>query len=284
MMKTCTILSAIFLFACGPKGGGSKGPVEPLVGWHQAEGMLGACYHPPDFERIHKKEGLTGRKMARSDALDAMMSQWGGQRADGVSFLSGAVEDAETVLLGHPDDIETVAAKNLSYCQTTMNPASTSSGWEGWLKRLPEELTEGECLTPVVDRLFHYLELGMAWFWDLPICSGNMISISATTSDRYRISEKGPWITVTGEEDASTVLDSSFPCNETGCVAGQFVARFKGAADFEEIFPVGAGATYKAPMDGVISFGINDNTFYDNTWYKSGGVVDHTGIEVAPIY
>ena len=86
----------------------------------------------------------------------------------------------------------------------------------GGLGLSPSELTAGECLTPILDRLFHYLELGGAWFWQLPICGGNEVDISATTTDRYRISEDGPWITVTGERRESTVLDSSFPAMRQG--------------------------------------------------------------------
>jgi hypothetical protein len=283
MFKSLFILSAGLLFACGAKSGSKAQPVQSLVGWHQAEGMMGACYYPPDFEKIGVDQGLTGRKMARSEAMDAMMSQWSGQREDGISFSKRLVEDVETVLLGHANDIETVALKNLTYCQTAMNPASTSSGWKGWLKRLPNELTAGECLTPIRDRLFHYLELGQAWYWELPICGGNRVKITATRTDRYRISDTGPWITVEGEQDASTVLDSSFPCNESGCVAGQLVGKFTGAAGYTELFPIGAATTFKAPMDGTLSIGLNDATFYDNKWYSSGGVVDHAGIEIAPV-
>jgi hypothetical protein len=283
MLKSLSILSVCLLFACGPKSA-TKGPVaQSIVGWHQAEGMLGACYYPPDFEKVEADKGLTGRKMARSEALDALLSQWSGQRDDGVSFNARVVEDAETVLLGHAKDIESVAQKNLNYCQTAMNPASTSSGWKGWVKRLPKELTAGECLTPIRDRLFHYLELGQAWYWELPICGGNRVKITGTMTDRYRIRDDGPWITVEGEKDVSTVLDATYPCNESGCVAGQLVGKFTGAADYVEIFPIGTSTVFKAPMDGTLAIGINDATFYDNKWYRSGGVVDHTGIEIAPV-
>ena len=115
MLKSSALLSAFFLISCGPKASGSGSSADRvLVGWHQAEGSLGACYHPPDFEKLEKTKGLTGRKMARSEALDAILSQWRGERDDGVSFSPGDIEDAETVLLGHSDDIETVARKNLT--------------------------------------------------------------------------------------------------------------------------------------------------------------------------
>ena len=226
---------------------------------------------------------MTARKSARSEALDAMMSQWSGEKNPSISFSDNVVIDAETVLLGHADDIEEVSRKNLSYCQTAMDPTSTSSGWESWVRRLPSELTAGECLTPIRDRLFHYLELGVAWYWQVPICGGNEVQIKATMTDRYRISENGPWITVEGETDESTVLDSSLPCNESGCVAGQLVGKFEGPAGYVEIFPIGASVICNASMDGTLSVGISDTTFYDNTWYKSGGVIDHAGIQIGPL-
>ena len=284
MKRFSLFVAAGLATGCGPKEDTTAAVAQSIVGWHQAEGMLGPCYYPPDFEKLEQSSGLTARKQARGEALDAMLEQWSGRKDESISFAPNDVMDAETVLLGRSDRIEEVARKNLSYCETAMDPTSTSSGWEGWVKRLPSELTAGECLTPIRDRLFHYLELGQAWYWQVPICGGNEVEIRATTTDRYRISEDGDWITVNGEEDASTVLDSSFPCNETGCVAGQLVAKFEGAAGYVEIFPVGASATFKAPMDGTLSVGINDTTFYDNTWYKSGGVIDHAGIEIGPIF
>lgn len=283
MIKSALFASVVLLVSCGPKKDSPGSMAHTIVGWHQAEGMLGECYFPPNYAQLEQLSGLTARKQARSEALDAMLAQWGGQRNPEISFPANVVMDAETILLGRSAAIEDVSKKNLSYCQTAMNPASTSSGWEGWVSRLPSELTAGECLTPILDRLFHYLELGGAWFWQLPICGGNEVDIKATTTDRYRISEDGPWITVTGEEEVSTVLDSSFPCNETGCVAGQLVGKFEGPSGYVEFFPIGAGTRFKAPMDGTLFVGVNDTTFYDNTWYKSGGVVDHAGIEISPV-
>ena len=59
-----------------------------IVGWHQAEGMLGECYFPPDYAQLEQLSGLTARKQARSEALDAMLAQWGGQRNPEISFSS----------------------------------------------------------------------------------------------------------------------------------------------------------------------------------------------------
>ena len=283
MKRFSLVVAAGLAMGCGPKESPNAAVAQAIVGWHQAEGMLGPCYYPPDFEKLEQETGLTARKQARGDALDAMLAQWSGQKDESISFAPNDVMDAETVLLGRADRIEDVVKKNLSYCETAMDPTSTTSGWEGWVKRLPSELTAGECLNPIRDRLFHYLELGQAWYWQGPICSGNEVEIRATSNDRYRISEDGDWINVNGEEDSSTVLDSSFPCNETGCVAGQLVGKFEGAAGYVEIFPIGVQTVFKAPMDGTLSVGVNDTTFYDNTWYKSGGVIDHAGIEIGPI-
>ena len=50
----------------------------------------------------------------------------------------------------------------------------------------------------------------------------------------------------------------------------------------ETIIPVGTSATYTATEDGEISYRINDTSFFDNTWHKSGSVIDHTSIEISP--
>ena len=66
-------------------------------------------------------------------------------------------------------------------------------------------------------------------------------------------------------------------------MAGMLMMRFVGkGSGIESIVPVGTEAFFTAPEDGEISYRINDTSFYDNTWHKSGSVIDHTAIEVSP--
>ncbi|MBC8454999.1 MAG: hypothetical protein H8D71_02200, partial [Deltaproteobacteria bacterium] len=50
----------------------------------------------------------------------------------------------------------------------------------------------------------------------------------------------------------------------------------------ESIVPVGVRATFTAPEDGVVSYRINDTTFFDNKWHISGSIIDRASIEVSP--
>ena len=59
--------------------------------------------------------------------------------------------------------------------------------------------------------------------------------------------------------------------------------RYVTDSGMEMVFPVGTEFTYLIPESGTISYQINDATFYDNTWYQSGGIVDHTEIEIKPV-
>ncbi len=68
------------LFSCGPK---EPVQAEPKVGWHQDEGWNLACYHPPQYEKLIELE----RREAREVAMDAILSQWSGNRADGISLM-----------------------------------------------------------------------------------------------------------------------------------------------------------------------------------------------------
>ena len=74
----------------------------------------------------------------------------------------------------------------------------------------------------------------------------------------------------------------SLPCNTEGCYEGQLIARFVSDDGVEMIFPVGGETVWTAPAHGTISVTINDETYYDNTWYQSGQIIDHTAITIGP--
>ena len=83
-MRAWTVLLLGLLVASPALAGKKKKkgdePAAPLVGWHQAEGATGACWHAPDFESL----GIADRRQARSETLTAILAQWKGEREDGV--------------------------------------------------------------------------------------------------------------------------------------------------------------------------------------------------------
>jgi len=272
-------MAAMSLVSCGAK----KAPETPQVreGWYTEEGWAGSCYVPPDFEKLEAVEGIAARKMKRSDVLDAMLSQWRGEREDGISFPVRVVQDAETVLLGHANDVESTAQENLAQCKQAMASGSNAA-WESWLRARPETVTAGECLNPLTYTLFDYLDLGIAFHLNVPLCAQDVAVVTATVSDRYRVQDQGPWINAQGDPDFPTHAEEAYPCNIEGCYAGMIMGRFTGVSGIQSYFPIGTSHTFRASEDGTLSIGINDHVFYDNAWYKSGGIVDHTGIEVSP--
>ena len=272
------MISMLTLLACGPK---KVDEAPPPIGWHSEEGWTGACYYGPNWSELQEKEGLTARKQARQDGLNAVMSQWRGERGDGVSFDDNTIMDAETALLGFPNEIEAVVDKNLAYCKQVMGAGGSTGEWNSWLKKLPDQLMEGVCMQPLDYTLFDYLDIGRGWQLEVPVCEGNVVNISGTLSDQFRISDEGEWMTVEGDM-ANPAVGTNYPCNFEGCYAGQLIARFTSDDGIENIFPVGGGVTWTAPAHGVISVRINDDTFYDNTWYQSGSIIDHAGITIGP--
>jgi len=243
---------------------------------------MGECYNPPDFEATAEEGGIVARRMARSDTLDALLSQWNGSRGDGISFSEGPVSDVETILLSTPADIETVSAENYNLCVEAMAIGGSPMSWQSWFTALPETLTEGECYDSLLDRLFHYVELSSPWYWEIPMCEGDVLSISASLSDRFRLEDDGDWITVEGVTDGSISIEDNHPCTEPGCFPGMLVGRFQSDVGYEEYFPIGAGTVYRARFQGTLSVGINDNDFSENSWFSNGGVVDHASIEIGP--
>ena len=274
------LLAVLVLSSCGPKKPAASASVP--AGWFTEEGWSGSCYAPPDFEKLEVDGGIAVRKMKRSVVMDDMLAQWRGEREDGVSFTPQIIQDAETVLLGHPADIESVVLDNLVHCREFMTSGQGMGDWSGWAKGLPEVLTEGECLNPLIYTIFDYLDLGAAFHLAIPLCAEDRARISATESDKFRIEDKGPWITAAGDPNKPTHAEADFPCNMEGCYAGMLMGKFTGASGIENLFPIGLALTFRAPEDGVLALGINDYAFYDNAWYQSGGLIHHTGIEVSP--
>lgn len=264
------------LLACGDK---NTEPAPPPVGWHAEEGWSAQCYFPPDFESIQSTEGTSARRLARQEALESMMSQWKGEREDGVSFPNNYYEDVETTLLGRPDAIEPVSKKNLEFCKDVMAQGAAGDAWQSWLGQLPEQLTAGECLMPLQDTWFDYLDVGAGWQIGVPVCAGDKVRIEGTLQDKYRISREGDWMTVEGNgmrpaEDA--------PCQLESCTGGMLVGRFVSEDGAEEIFAIGSEMTYTPTAHGRISVTINDSTYFDNIYFQSGSITDHTGITVSP--
>ena len=128
---------------------------------------------------------------------------------------------------------------------------------------------------------FRLLDIGVGWQRTLPMCSGDRVRISGTASDKYRIADGGPWINVEGDTSQPTI-GTDAPCNLEGCFAGMLIAQFTGKSGVVTVFPVGSEKNFTAPEDGEIAYRINDTQFFDNVWHKSGGLIDHTSIEISP--
>lgn len=250
----------------------------PKEGWVQSEGMSGACWYPKPFENLPSGE----RKLYRQQTLEAMTSQWRGQREDGVAFEDSSVaEPMETVLLGKSELIESFAFENLRHCEAAMRGAGTDA-WRSWLQAQPALLTENDCNSPLVDRLFWYLDIGLAWQGRANICEGNSVRIHASAIDYYRISDKGPWINAAGDDTLPTIGKTDYPCNMEGCNQGVLILKFTGRSGVEQIFPVGLDFTFKAPEHGMIEVQINDLTWYDNKFKIEKGLEHHTSFEYSP--
>lgn len=254
-----------------------KAPPPPPVGFTQLEGWAGPCYFPPDFSTM----GDGDRRMARQKALEEMKLQWTGGKGEDITFSEGIIDDVETTLLGRPELIETVAAKNLEMCKGLRGGQGSTGDWEQWLGGLSLQLTAGECLRPLTYTLFDYLDIGRSWQRPVHVCQGNRVQISATLTDKYRITEKGEWITaegIVGQKAPST----EYPCDIEGCWVGALVGRFTTDAGVVTVFPIGGSTVITAPEHGTIEYTINDITWFDNKWFKSSTVEDKTAITIEP--
>ncbi len=247
----------------------------PKVGW--VEYAKGACYHPPEFSEMP-----TGpKRMAWQDTRNAIMSQWRGERSDGIQFDDKVIDSFETILLGVPERIEKVAPRNLEQCLAAMEEGGNSAAWDAWMVSMQAELTEGECPHPPLDRtLQYYLEIRTDW--DLPanVCRGDRVIIDATEADYYRVEPGGPWINAAGDPNGTDV--DGYPCERSDCLRGQLIMSFRTPKGINEISPVGLEKTFVVPDHGTIWLMINDKELQDNEFKVESGVEHHTGIQYKP--
>jgi len=266
--------AALVLVGCPKK---DTGPPPIIEGWHKEDAESFECWYPAQFDKLDEVQ----RKLKRAETLDAMMLQWKGGKEDGVSFKAGMVDELETTLFGDMSKVEAVAIKNLDFCKKASSGGGNDA-WSSWLNGLTAQLTEGECFNRFDYTMFDYLEIETGWQREMPICQDDKVRISGTSSDRFRLSDKGPWINVAGDPDQPTSASGELPCNFEGCFRGQLIMKFTTEAGVVTIYPVGEKLIFTAPEHGTMSYRINDDTFYDNTWYQSGGIIDHTSVEISP--
>jgi hypothetical protein len=255
----------------------------PPVGWttmaatKSTPAWRGSCWMPPDWASMSD----TDRRQARQQALEAMSSQWSGQKEDFVSFDANLIELVTDTLLGRPEQIEAVASTNADYCKKVMAEGADTSAWKTWLAGLTSHLNEGQCVKPLDYTLTQYLSVDTGWQERIPICKDDRVIITATVKDMFRLSHRGAWLDVDGDK-GDPAAGSTLPCNVEGCFRGQLIGLFESLQGVQTIFPIGASKRFTAPEHGFLSFRINDDSPEDNQWRTSGAVTDHTAVTIAP--
>lgn len=263
---------ALLALACAPKA--PPAPPAPPVGWYTEAGWSGECYAPPDWEALDRST----RIQARQDALAAMKQQWLGQKDEEMHFEDGMVDKVDDTLLGRPEKIEAVTAQNQALC-VAYRKGGDKSAWQTAIRTLPAKLTAGECLTPFLSTRFDYLDIQKGWQGSTSVCKGDTIRIIATVKDRYRLKENGAWMNVLGAGPPS----EGVPCTAEGCLAGTLLGRFVPEnGGTESIFILGAEKIFTVPSHGTLSYGLNDDTWFDNLFMKNGSIVDATAITLQP--
>ena len=221
------------------------------------------------------------KQLERSAMVSALTSQWRGERNDGVQMDSEMVESVENAVMSKSSQIEGIAAENLKLCIAFRQGGDLSS-WENYLRALPAQLTAGDCKKPLTYTLFNYLDINTGWQQPVSVCKGNKVHIFATTADKYRISNDGPWITAEGDP-AIHATDPKYPCHDNeNCMAGQLIGKFETDKGVVLIFPIGADTTFLAPENGTLSISINDDTWGDNRYFKSATIEDRTAVTIEP--
>ena len=207
------------------------------------------------------------------------MEQWQGRRGDMVRFDPDLVTAVETTMLGHPDRVEWIAAENAAQCADAMRRGGRLDAWTEWLEGVNARAREGLCpYRPLDYTLFDYLSIESGWQISRRVCAEDEIDIIASSTDFYKISADGPWITAEGDL-SQPAIGTDLPCNLEGCYRGQVIMRYTGDDGHVIILPVGHGTSFTAPGHGTIEVRINDDTLSDNTYKVESGMQHHTSIE-----
>ena len=172
------LITSLLLVACGPKK--TQEPEAPKVGWVQEGETSTACYYPPNFAGLDTLE----RKEAQSEAFDALIAQWGGEKG-AFTMNSDLVETVETIMLGDMSKVESVVRDNLSYCKQYA-AAPFAAAWESWLSSLPVKQEVNVITTiPLFSRTMQKgCRLGASR--TLRICGGDKVRVRAAPADRYQ--------------------------------------------------------------------------------------------------
>ncbi|MCB9683392.1 MAG: hypothetical protein H6733_18145, partial [Alphaproteobacteria bacterium] len=114
------------------------------------------------------------------------------------------------------------------------------------------------------------------------ICDDNVIRISASSMDYYKVDDDGPWINASGDADR-IANGAEYPCTVDGCTHGQLILRFRGVSGVELIKPVGLELVFDPPEHGSIEFMMNDTSYFNNKWKVERGVQARTSVTYEPV-
>ena len=246
-----------------------------IEGWHAEEGWAGQCYYHKNFATLGRGDVYE----ARQASMDAMMSQWRGERNDGIQFDEEKIIELETTILGNISLLDTVASQNLKQCIDHFSGTAGPQDWQNWFWGINGILTEGDCKSPPLTyTLFDYLDVGKGWQIPAPVCQGDQVTVSGSTIDYYRVSDDSPWVNVAGDTNTRATGDE-YPCTLEDCFVGTLIMRFTDEAGNETVYAVGESYRFTAPAHGKIEVRVNDDTFYDNVFKKEGAMIHHTSIE-----
>ena len=112
--------------------------------------------------------------------------------------------------------------------------------WHAWIKGLPTQLTAGECRTHFLDTVMDTDFSIVSNFDNLFLSAKDKLRIFGSTSDQFRISPDGEWISIAGDQNNSSLGKENYPCNIEGCFDGMLILRFTDKDDRVTIHPVGA--------------------------------------------
>jgi len=279
-MRKITILCLACLVACSTHTTVPDASPSIQTGWNEVNGHL--CYRPPDFEVA---EGRSARRLLRANAMSEASKRWRGEKDSSFSLSPDTIDGLENALLSQPEFIETTLQQELTSCLAWARAEITLDTHRRWYRTHLTQLNQALCFVDPFELITQYIEVDQHWQAEIPMCQNQVIHIKALkgqyTVEAKDTDEHTTWIGAEGLQD-QPANGLELPCSLEGCFRGQVVGRFVDRDGSALVFPVGLETYFQAPNHGTVTFGINDDTLYDNRFRTVDRVMDFLAVEIRP--
>lgn len=242
------------------------------------------CWNPPKWDDMREGDKLMKRQEGYQHVWALITGE---QRKDFVVESDSGKDFFERAFLGRPELLYDWLGENFKRCKAVAEGKASAADYNAYLSGIGAKLEANECYAPLIYEVHDFLDIQTSWQLRFHICKDDAVMVEATSEEngKFTVNDTGKlrenkYITATGDPDVPEAGDKGYVSDMP---LGALLLRFEAEdGSYTRYFPMGFNYEFKAPDHGFISFAVNDNTLYDNAFYKLGGAIDYMGISIYP--